>query len=128
MTVCAKELRRETGSEIERSHLDCFKVWRYRGHLLSFLDPVVMYAADRKVASLPLSWAAFGEGAPGEGRTFLIRSIAKVIRSDRQGVFPQTHRPTRSARRFSVPVRSPMARVYANVNALSGPKWYDYGR
>jgi len=41
-------------------------------------------APDRKAASLPLEpRVASGAGTAGEGRTFLIRSIAKVIRSDR---------------------------------------------
>lgn len=66
-------------------------------------------------------------GGPGEGRTFLIRSVAKVIRSDRQRPVLSDSPVAKSARRFSVPPHSPMARVYANVNALSGPKWYDYG-
>ena len=48
--------------------------------------------------------------------------------SELKGLFFQTLRLTKSpARRFGVPAHSPMARVYANVNALSGPKWYDYG-
>lgn len=70
-------------NEIERSHLDCFKVWRYRGHLLfpRCLSRPGIYASDRTTASLPSDGLSL---ARGERSTFLIRGTAKVIRSDRQ--------------------------------------------
>lgn len=85
------------------------------------------YLCPRPHVCLVSPRAVSGAGTPGEGRTFLIRIIAKVIRSDRHRPALSTLRLAKSASRLSVPPHSPMARVYANVNALSGPKWYDYG-
>ena len=76
--VIGKQMTNEIGS----CHLDCFEVWRYRGHLLFLCLRCRLSSRPRGylVASRPV----FGAGTPGERSAFLIRNGAKVIRSDRQ--------------------------------------------
>jgi len=75
-------------NEIERCHLDCFKVWRYRGHILSLLSLRRSLSSrclwSRPHVRLVASRTVFDAETPCERRTFLIRSITKVTRSDRQ--------------------------------------------
>ena len=80
-----KEISKEMVNEIGSCHLDCFEVWRYCGHLLFLcLRRRLLSRDSRPHGSLVASRGVFGAGTPGERRTFLIRSVAKVIRSDRQ--------------------------------------------
>ena len=124
----SKGISKVMANEIGICYLDRFEVWRYRGHLLFLCLRCRLWSRySRPHGCLVASRAVFGAGTPGERRTFLIRSGAKVIRSDRQRLVLSDSLVGQSARRFGVPVHSPMARVYANVNALSGPIWYDYG-
>jgi len=80
-----KEISKQMVNEIGSCHLDCFEVWRYCGHLLFLrLRRRLWSRYSRPHVCLVASRAVFGAGTRGERRTFLIRRVAKVIRSDRQ--------------------------------------------
>jgi len=122
-----KEISKEIVNEIGSCHFDCFEVWRYCGHLLFLClrcRRLSRYSRPHRCLVAPR--AAFGAGTREKNLPNSERRKGYPERSPKNLSF-QSLWSAKSARRFCVPVHSPMARVYANVNALSGPKWYDYG-